>query len=318
MGSANVRIGEVLPAGAGTEARACGVATPRCLCGPAARPVRFCEINGFPAVRCAGCGLIYLQPQPTTEDLNRYYEGYHTGHASQSVGDDQWFLASEGERELFARIVRLAKNFGPGKRFLDVGCSYGHLVSAGLAAGLDAHGVEPFEEPFRFAQQQLGSRVRQSGLDGCGHAEGSFDVIALANVFEHLPSPIDALREIHRLLSPGGAVILIVPNIWPFLPLVTWNVTLRRRQSLVSRLAVFDAPFHLYYFTPGGLRRLCEESGFQVVAEENAPVISNRSRLKTAVKRTYKIAADVLRLATWSRVIVGHSLLVVATKKPRA
>jgi 2-polyprenyl-3-methyl-5-hydroxy-6-metoxy-1,4-benzoquinol methylase len=272
-------------------------------------------VNGFSVARCVACYLIFLDPQPSTEELERQYQGYHTGNGSCSVGEGQWFLASSGERQLFEEILRIAQRLRPGGRLLDVGCSYGTLVESAVNIGYDAYGIEPFDEPFTYARDRLGHRIRQGTLeDVCASAE-TWDIVTLANVLEHLPSPLGAVRGIHRVLRPGGLLFVVIPNVLPFLGLM--RLAGRRAGGrLTSRLAVFDTPFHLYFFTPKTLRDLCLRSGFSVVLERNAAIIRNRSWVKTGAKQAFRTAAELLRVASGGRLLIGHSILMVAEKRP--
>jgi SAM-dependent methyltransferase len=74
----------------------------------------------------------------------------------------------------------------------------------------------------------------------------------LYHVIEHLPSPVAAVRELHRILKPGGWLVLEAPNIdtlWFRLLGARW------RQFI---------PDHLFFFSPATLTRLCETNGFAV------------------------------------------------------
>jgi SAM-dependent methyltransferase len=73
--------------------------------------------------------------------------------------------------------------------------------------------------------------------------DGFADTVLMSAVLEHLERPTDALTECHRLLRPGGHIILTAPFIWP----------------------VHEAPRDFYRYSPYGLRHLLETAGFEVV-----------------------------------------------------
>jgi SAM-dependent methyltransferase len=82
--------------------------------------------------------------------------------------------------------------------------------------------------------------------------EGRFDVVLSDSVIEHLRDPAAALKEFHRVLRPGGVVVLSVPNRWrPD----GWD--------LYRRLAA--TPYRQTSFSPPGLRALLRDAGFEPV-----------------------------------------------------
>jgi SAM-dependent methyltransferase len=87
--------------------------------------------------------------------------------------------------------------------------------------------------------------TRESGADYEGTAEGtnlpnaSFDLVLCTQVLEHCASPWRAVHEIHRILRPGGHLILSVPHVWFYHP----------------------HPSDHWRFTQEGVVRLCEEGG---------------------------------------------------------
>jgi SAM-dependent methyltransferase len=79
--------------------------------------------------------------------------------------------------------------------------------------------------------------------------------VSVLSVLEHVNRPREFLRHISRLLKPGGATYLIVPNVESLATRV-----------LHERAATFDGRNHLLYFSPRTLRELLAREGFEVVA----------------------------------------------------
>jgi SAM-dependent methyltransferase len=73
---------------------------------------------------------------------------------------------------------------------------------------------------------------------------GAIDSAVATEVFEHVPEPLPVLREVHRLLTPGGTLFLTVPFLWP----------------------LHDVPYDEYRYTPFSLQRLLEQAGFRDVS----------------------------------------------------
>jgi len=110
-------------------------------------------------------------------------------------------------------------------------------------------GVEPGRIPRGIAQAK--------GLDvvaGLAEADGSvYDVVALFDVLEHLPTPLETLRWVAGRLAPGGRVVVGVPNIESM-----------EFRLLGVRWFALELPRHLTHFTPRALDRIAELAGLRV------------------------------------------------------
>jgi SAM-dependent methyltransferase/UDP-N-acetylglucosamine transferase subunit ALG13 len=104
-------------------------------------------------------------------------------------------------------------------RHLDVGCSTGEFIGT-LAAttALECHGVDPDPGYLRrVARNHPQAEVRLVSISGpLPYPDGYFDSVSLLDVLEHCPSEDDLLREIRRVLRPGGLLVLTVPGRHPF------------------------------------------------------------------------------------------------------
>ena len=113
-------------------------------------------------------------------------------------------------------------------KFLDCGCGAGEYVFAlRQAFGTDAWGIEYSEEKVRQARRHASqaSRIKQGDIQHMDEPDGAYDVVLVNEVLEHVPDERAALREVNRILKPGGWLILISPNRW--FPFETHGVYLR-------------------------------------------------------------------------------------------
>ncbi|MGH9935223.1 MAG: class I SAM-dependent methyltransferase [Blastocatellia bacterium] len=154
-------------------------------------------------------------------------------------------------RELTAR-ERLddLKRFVTQGRFLEIGCSTGEMLAAASSSFI-AMGVEADERTSRVARAR-GLDVFSGTLHDARFPDGHFDAAAMYHVIEHVPSPREELRELRRIIKPGGWLVIETPNVataW------YWLLGARWRQFI---------PDHLFFFTPRTGARLCESGGFEI------------------------------------------------------
>lgn len=162
-----------------------------------------------------------------------------------------------------------------GARVIDCGCGAGGYVRALRERGIDAIGVEhSAEKVAEYRQGTEPERVEQGDLEALRFPDASFDVALLNEVLEHVPDEARALREIRRVLVPGGHLIVFSPNRrYPFETHgVHWRGSDRRvkpaRTLFVPYLPlalgqrIFAYPARNYW--PAELRALIERAGFTV------------------------------------------------------
>jgi SAM-dependent methyltransferase len=104
-----------------------------------------------------------------------------------------------------------------------------------------------------YARDRLAVNVYPGPLERAGLPEGHFDVVTAFYVVEHLPDPITFLKECHRVLKPGGLLLLRYPHTTPIKNLL-------RLLGIENRL--YDLPAHLSDFSPETIQRLLAKGGF--------------------------------------------------------
>ncbi len=200
--------------------------------------------------RCRGCGLVFPNPMPVpVGGLEQHY----------NEPPDEYFHNHEPERKSSAAVafLRRAEELTMGKgRLLDVGAGRGEFLRAALREGWDSVGIEPSEAFARHAEKYSGAVVRREPIEHCNFEDEAFDVVILSAVLEHLYQPNDTLREISRVLRPGGALFVDVPNEEGlYFRVGNFYQRLRGRDWVVNTAPTFS-PFHLFGFGPRSLRKL--------------------------------------------------------------
>ncbi len=154
-----------------------------------------------------------------------------------------WFVA---RRRILSEVIRRVIRPRKGARVLEVGCGTGHnLTMLGQFGALDACELDAVARGM--ASDRLGRPVLEARLpDLSMFRAGSYDLVALLDVLEHVPDDLGSLKAIRKLLKPGGALLLTVPaNKW------MWS-------------AHDVAHHHFRRYTKGELGRLLSQAGYEL------------------------------------------------------
>jgi SAM-dependent methyltransferase len=141
-------------------------------------------------------------------------------------------------------------------RLLDVGCSSGSFVYAAESVGVQAEGVEPSANPAQTAMAQ-GLKVQQGFIEDLHLPENSFDVITLFEVVEHLSAPVPLFKECHRILSPGGIMIVRTGN--------TESWTARFMRGSWEYFDMTRHGGHISFFSPSSFDLLARHCDFKII-----------------------------------------------------
>jgi 2-polyprenyl-3-methyl-5-hydroxy-6-metoxy-1,4-benzoquinol methylase len=214
------------------------------LCGKAGQPLYaglvdwlFSAQGSWGMRSCTACEVIWLDPQPAVEDIPKLYARYYTHRSlattpfedlrratSQCVIGRMGYQVDQPNEmlpRLLSHIPSVQKagalevmDIPPSRMgtLLDVGCGNGEFMKRMQSFGWKVSGVDPDPAAVKWGKQQ-GLEVFQ-GMVSDVPAGASYDVITLNHVLEHVPDPVELLRECRRRLRPvTGTVVLTTPNI---------------------------------------------------------------------------------------------------------
>ena len=234
---------------------------------------------------CRNCKCAYLDPRPTPETINLAYRGYYTHTTNPSPRPrsltsrmkdaikNDYLRARYGVKHKpwlpFGRLLL----YIPGPVYLraadrwtrhlpvstgesvclDVGCGDGSFCAAAHACGWEIHGSDP--DPLAAeAARQKGMTVFVGRLPNPALRELSYDFVTMSHAIEHTHDPVGTLKEIWKILKPGGEVWIATPNI----------------DSIASRRFgrdwhSLDPPRHLVLFNRASLTTALNLAGFERV-----------------------------------------------------
>lgn len=165
--------------------------------------------------------------------------------------------------ERFAASLE-ALHVQPGIKLLDVGCGSGVFADMAVRQGASVVAVDVNKDAVAYASDTFGSPQTEfinSRLDHLNFPDAHFDRISLLEVIEHiyLPQAAELLAMLRKLIVPGGLLVVSTPNMHSLWPLI------EKGMDLLSLSPHMEGDQHVVSYTPGSLRKLCEEAGFYQV-----------------------------------------------------
>jgi len=140
---------------------------------------------------------------------------------------------------------------------VEVGSGLGYLLDFFRQDGWSPFGVEPSAGLCSYAESRFGLRTFAGTLEEAQLPAGSADVITMIHVIEHVPDPLAVLKEIHRVLKPGGCLVMETPRYDSLM----FKVLGKRERSL-------SCDGHIYFFTTTTLEAMARLAGFQVLKND--------------------------------------------------
>jgi SAM-dependent methyltransferase len=210
--------------------------------------------------RCTECGLETILPQPGDEELSQIYNRHY--YEAWGMHDNE-SLVAELKHSTFRKLLALTDKYIPDNaRILDLGCATGYFLDICKLSGYEPFGVELSE----YGAEEAASKHGKEHIF-CGrfedaqfkiNPENTFAAIFMSDFLEHVRDPGEILQRAYMLLDPGGLLIVTTPYVGSlsyYLMGKTWS---QYKQE------------HLFYFSPGNIKRLLRAAGFREVKRKPA------------------------------------------------
>jgi colanic acid biosynthesis glycosyl transferase WcaI len=279
------------------------------ICGPVSSSLFQME-NGFRIVRCDGCGLLYVNPRLSREELAEHFR-------EEYIADDERAetnFTSFREASLRRECLRLRELLPRGGRLVDVGAASGAFLTCfdGYEEW-NVEGIEPSRYAAQYAREKFGLTVHQGFLRDRRYHAASFDVVTCLDTFSYIPDPNGELAEIRRILKPGGFLAVEIPGL-RFRLLKNTGIAARILYGAPSRL---DPDLHLYYYSGETLSRLVGKHGFSLTASspEQSPLYGSWA-FRLLTESWYRLSAGTYVLTNGRVNVVPKEFLVYRKDVP--
>jgi SAM-dependent methyltransferase len=233
--------------------------------------------DSFLAVKCRGCGLVYLNPRPAMAELDRIYPPDY--HAFDFSADRYGFVYKVRQRLEAKRILKACQGLPDNARILDVGCGDGFHLDLLQKFGKSSWRLEGIDMSDRAVEmgKLRGLEIHQGTVQSMAIPEGTYDLAFMIATIEHVDQPLEVLRAVGKMLKPGGTVVMVTDN----------TDTLDFKWFQGRHWGGYHFPRHWNLFSPLTIRRLAQEAQLEVV------------ELKTIVSPVNWVYSIRIRLQDW-------------------
>jgi 2-polyprenyl-3-methyl-5-hydroxy-6-metoxy-1,4-benzoquinol methylase len=230
--------------------------------------------------RQVDCGLLWLDPMPVMEDIGKAYLEYFThgagdrprsglqrwleggvagylhhryGYPLGNTGMARylwWLIYALPGRKVNADFSVFWQHSKPNGRLLEIGCGSGAMLAKLQRLGWLVQGIDLDPSAVKVARAR-GLKVDHGQLAEQNYQPGSFDVVVMSHVIEHVYDPRTLLSDIRELLVEGGVLVMLTPN----------SQSLWHRCFGAAWMSL-DPPRHLHVFNVATMRRLLQEAGY--------------------------------------------------------
>lgn len=207
-------------------------------------------------VICRKCGLVQLNPRCDQNSYNDWYANLYMQLWEQlseikEVPQADHFINNQ---------FHLIKNrLAPKDKILEIGCNMGATQRFLVKQGFDVYGCDYHEKAIEFAKQYVPeATIKKGGIDSFSEQEGTFKLIYMNHVLEHIVDPDEFIKKIYRMLAPGGYALIEVPG------LKNWISTVKKNN--IKTTIQFA---HISYFTSKCLQHVFAKNGFETVYIDN-------------------------------------------------
>jgi len=219
---------------------------------------------------CKNCGVLFLNPQPSTEELKKYYSS-DKYYSFKEIDMDskktrlRIFLYNlyfnERNKNFFNKILFLpikfmvrGTNIKKDFKLLDIGCGSGQFLYDMRKSGMEkVYGIE-IGDFDKINSKRFNLNIKKTTLEKEKYPKDFFDIITINHVLEHLYNPKETLNEIKRILKERGLLILSVPNYRSLI----YKIFRKNWYGL-------DPPRHLFNYSDKLLIDLLEINGFKII-----------------------------------------------------
>jgi len=203
--------------------------------------------NGYSGKKCPCCNTIFISPRPSEDEIIALYE------EDNAIVPAESHISGGLSKRLYARHnLALVKKHIKSGSLLEIGAGAGHFLQEARRQGFDVYGIEPNRVQANYING-LGIRCETAPLSASSFGGRAFDIIYHCDVLSHFYDPVKTFKTINSKLNDEGYIIFETGNLG--------DVASKFYRYFLG----FLYPDHLSFFGEGGIKKLLNISGFDLI-----------------------------------------------------
>lgn len=208
------------------------------------------RVDGFNIYKCKECKLLWVD-NVSSHELKTFYDQAYF-NSSSKIGYSDYLSDEKNHRGNARHVINAVNKLRnlEGLTVLDLGCAFGFLLDEiKKLKKCKSYGIEVSSYAFEYARNLVGPNVYNCELSDCNFEPEFFDIVFLLGTIEHLISPRKILEDIHKIMKPGGVLVVTTLDTAGMIPFYS-----------------LKPPEHLVYFNHRNFTKLLQKSGYSVIA----------------------------------------------------
>lgn len=211
-------------------------------------------------INCQECEYAHILPYPNLDDIKNFYkdtfyQSHWENYVDSHLTDFEWQMSMHNDKyEIF-------ENYLPNtdRRILDLGSGPGTFLRCGQKRGWECIGIEPSKSAAKFSSEKFDLKIINDFFHEDNYDNfGTFDVIHLNNVIEHILNPKQLILMLSKILKKNGLLCISAPNDFNRLQTTYQKVT----DSKIWWVAPNE---HINYFNKSTLTKLMENNNINII-----------------------------------------------------
>jgi len=243
----------------------------------------------FSLLRCDNCGLYISYPQPSPDEISKFYPDKYYCYTEKSLNFPKGYFANKLKRIFGDRYHYFPSPKMPVGSAFEIGCSKGFHLKALQQLGWEVSGIDMYKDAIGYAKNEHGLNVLLGDFQQTDIPENSYDLVQAMMVMEHLYDIKKALEKISNIVKPGGLFIFNVPNHGSM-----------ERKIFGKQWFAYEIPRHLFHYDVNSISKFLEQAGFSIekLYYQKVP-LSITTSLQYILKTKYGKYKIGRRIADW-------------------
>ena len=251
------------------------------------------EENGYKGKKCSQCGLIYISPRPSFDEIVDLY-----GHDNADISAES-HISADFSKKLYARHnLRIIRSVIKSGALLEIGAGAGYFLDEARKIGFNPHGLEFNPIQANHIRNKLNIPCEESPLNTSVFKGKQFDVVYHCDVISHFFDPISDFRKINEIMKDDSFLIFETGN--------GGEVD----QMYFKYFQRFQYPDHLFFFSTENLIDMLEKTGFEFIKIYRYSILPQLAAIKALSWVRNSIKRYVLKSNEKEEYLSGSSVSI--------